>query len=139
MTSSESVNCAITSYEIVESSSTGSGNEVTVDQSSGSIIASTGSSYSNNFKIKVCTRSSSAGDSNDCLTSTQIFTVVVTNQCVVLQRTTLPTSAESIYSNDFILNETVSEIMLYKTAYVNQLSTYQVNTALFFSNNCPLT
>ena len=40
MTSSQEDNCPITSYEIVDSSSTGSGNEVTVDES-GTISAST--------------------------------------------------------------------------------------------------
>ena len=52
-------------------------------------------------------------------------------------RTDLPTSAETSISSDFVLNGT--DLMVNKTAYVNGLTSYEVNCALFFSYNCALT
>ena len=68
--------------------------------------------YTNNFKIKVCGRSLTS--SVDCLTSSQSFTVTVSeaNPCTIDMRTSIPSASESTNYNDFSLNGT--ELLLSK-------------------------
>lgn len=49
----------------------------------------------------------------------------------------MPTSAETTISSDFVMNGT--ELMVNKSAYVNGLTSYEVDCSLLFSYNCLLT
>ena len=62
---------------------------------------------------------------------------MVSSGCGIAARTTLPSSAETTTSSDFVINGT--DLTVNKTSFVNGLTSYEVDCSLFFSYNCALT